>query len=94
MDEAVLVVDVLAAEDDGLETLTPDLVDDPDLLVTDDLLWALPTLMPPLSVPPVVLTVLLYEELPVETTLLLSVWALRPWYTWSLCPPPTMCEGL
>ena len=94
MDEAALVVDVLAAEDDGLETLTPDLVDDPDLLVTDDLLRVFPTLMPPLSVPPVVLTVLLDEELPVETTLLLSVWALRPWYTWSLCPPPTMCEGL
>lgn len=79
MDEAALVVDVLAAEDDGLETLTPDLVDDPDLLVTDDLLWVLPTLIPPRNVPPVVLTVLLDEELPVETTLLLSVWALRPW---------------
>ena len=95
MDEAALVVDVLPVEEDGLETLAPDLVDAPGLLVTDDLLWVLPTLMPPRNVPPVVLTVLLDEELlPVETEFLLSVCALRPWYTWSLCPPPTMCEGL
>ena len=79
MDEAALVVDVLPVEEDGLETLAPDLVDAPGLLVTDDLLRVLPTLMPPRIVPPAVLTVLLDEELPVETTLLLSVWALRPW---------------
>ena len=47
--------------------------------VTDDLLRVLPTLMPPRIVPPAVLTVLLDEELPVETEFLLSVWALRPW---------------
>ena len=79
MDEAALVVDVLPVEEDGLETLAPDLVDAPGLLVTDDLLWVLPTLMPPRIVPPAVLTVLLDEEFPVATTLLLSVWALRPW---------------
>ena len=79
MDEAALVVDVLPVEEDGLETLAPDLVDAPGLLVTDDLLRVLPTLMPPRIVPPAVLTVLLDEELPVATTPLLSVWALRPW---------------
>ena len=79
MDEAALVVDVLPVEEDGLETLAPDLVDAPGLLVTDDLLRVLPTLMPPRIVPPAVLTVLLDEELPVAMTLLLSVWALRPW---------------
>ena len=59
MDEAALVEDVFPDDDDGLETLDP--VEEPCLRVTDDLLWVLPTLMPPRNVPPVVLTVLLDE---------------------------------
>ena len=77
MDEAALVEDVFPDDDDGLETLDP--VEEPCLRVTAALLRVLPTLMPPRIVPPAVLTVLLDEELPVATTLLLSVWALRPW---------------
>ena len=77
MEDAALVVDVLPVEEDGLETLDP--VEEPCLRVTAALLRVLPTLMPPRIVPPAVLTVLLDEELPVETEFLLSVWALRPW---------------
>ena len=89
----VAVLDALTFElDDGLDAVAG-LETVPLLLrtVLDERLLVLPTLMPPLIVPPDVRIVGL-EELPAAICPR-SVLARRPWWRGSKWEPPTMCDG-
>ena len=91
--EVLVLLPVLLDAGLPLETLLLDVV----LLLTEDLLILLPTLMPPRIVPLVALTELdgLLEVLWLELNAPLdSVRARRPWYVflWP-APPVPMCEG-
>ena len=93
--EVLVLLPVLLDAGLPLETLLLDVV----LLLTEDLLVLLPTLMPPRIVPLVALTELdglldiPLEWLPANAPLD-SVRARRPWYVflWP-APPVPMCEG-